>query len=129
MTAKKATGTGAPPMSTFTSAGSVSRIAITADSTTPCTGTRLLLNRDQYRPPGTAPSRLKANSIRVVLVMQATVQKNWPAAEISRTVPAQREDSAWLKMTDTAPPPLVTPAWLCTANRNDSSRIQPPIPE
>lgn len=76
ITAKKATGTGAPLMSTFTSAGSVNRIAITAESTTPCTGTRLLLSLAQYRAPGTAPSRLKANSIRVVLVMQATVQKN-----------------------------------------------------
>ena len=100
-----------------------------AERTTPYTGTLLALSLDQYWPPGTAPSRLNANNIRVVLVMQATVQKNWPAVEIRSTVPAQFEDSAWLKMTTTAPPPLVTPSSSCTAKRNESRRIQPPMAE
>ena len=50
-------------------------------------GTRLGVRWDQYLWPGTAPSRLKAKSIRLQLVMQAMVQKNWPAVEISSTVP------------------------------------------
>ena len=37
------------------------------------------------RDPGIAPSRLNAKVIREALVMQAVVQNNWPAAEISRT--------------------------------------------
>ena len=79
--------------------------------------------------PGTAPSRLKAKSIRVQLVMQAMVQKNWPAVEISSTVPPQFEVRAWAKIVATPPPPLVTPASFWTAKRNDSSRIQPPMAE
>ena len=43
--------------------------------------------------------------------MQATVQKNWPAVEISRTVPPQLLLSAWLKITATPPPPAVTLSW------------------
>src|ERR1700743_513729 len=109
-TAKNATGDGAPPMSTLTSAGSVRISAMSAETITPYTGTRLAFSFDQYCPPGTAPSRLNANSIRVVLVMQATVQKNCPAAEMSRTVPPQFVLNAWLKITATAPPPLVTPS-------------------
>jgi hypothetical protein len=46
--------------STSTSAGSVSTTATTAEAITPYTGTRLAFSFDQYRPPGTAPSRLKA---------------------------------------------------------------------
>jgi hypothetical protein len=64
-TAKNATGTGAPPMSTFTRAGSVSTTATMAERTTPYTGTLLALSLDQYSPRGTAPSRLNANNIRV----------------------------------------------------------------
>src|SRR6185437_11276441 len=93
-TAKNATGTGAPPMSTFTNAGEVKMIAMIAVRMTPYTGTRLELSLDHRRLPGTAPSRLNAKSMREQLVMQATVQKNWPAAEISRTVPAQCDESA-----------------------------------
>src|SRR5664279_3313352 len=82
-------------MLTVTMAGRGSTIATTTDSTTPYTGTRLLFNLDHIWPPGTAPSRLKANSIREVLVMQATVQKNWPTVEMARTQLAQFTDSAW----------------------------------
>src|SRR6476661_5660870 len=116
-------------MLTLTRAGRVISTAMTADRMTPLTGTRLALSFDHRRDPGTAPSRLKANNMRVVEVMQAVVQKNWPAVEISRMVPAHLLDSAWLKMVATAPPPLVTPASSCTANRKVSSRIQPPIAE
>src|SRR5579875_658490 len=128
-TAKNATGTGAPLMSTRTSAGLVMITATSAESSTPYTGTRLWLSLDQYRPPGTAPSRLNANSILVVLVMQATVQKNCPTVEISSTNAAQCVLRAWVKMTDTAPPPAVTCDSFWTANRKASSRIQPPMPE
>jgi len=119
-TAKNATGTGAPPMSTFTRAGSVRTTATMAERTTPYTGTLLALSLDQYWPPGTAPSRLNANNIRVVLVMQATVQKNWPAVEIRSTVPAQFEDSAWLKMTTTSAIGPEPRSWRpCSSPRTD----------
>src|SRR5580704_7849514 len=75
-TAKKATGLGAPLMLTAMSAGEVRMIPITAVRITPPTGTRLELSLDQCLWPGTAPSRLKANSMREQLVMQAIVQKN-----------------------------------------------------
>ncbi len=52
-TAKNTTGTGAPPMSTLTRAGSVSTTATMAEGTTPYTGTLLALSLDQYSPPGT----------------------------------------------------------------------------
>ena len=81
---------------------------------------------DQYWPPGTAPSRLNANSMRVVLVMHATVQKNWPAVEITMIKPPTCGVSDWWKMFCTDPPTVLG---SCTANRNDSSRIQPPMPE
>ena len=61
--------------------------------------------------------------------MQATVQKNCPMVEIARMKLAQLTVSAWLKMSCTAPPPVVTPFSSCTANRKASSRIQPPMPE
>src|SRR5438045_2061235 len=122
-------GAASVPMFTLTSAGSVRSTATTADRITPLTGTRLALSLDHRREPGTAPSRLKANSMRVVEVMQAVVQKNWPAVEISRTTPAHLLDSAWLKIVATAPPPLVTPASSCTAKRNVSRRTQPPMAE
>src|SRR3954452_20077506 len=96
-TALKATGTGAPPMSTLTRAGAVMRTATTAETITPYTGTRFRLRRDQDFEPGTAPSRLNANSMRVVLVMQATVQKNCPTVAINSTRVAQFFVSAWLK--------------------------------
>src|SRR5256885_1684930 len=116
-TAKKATGTGAPLMSTFTTAGRVMITATTAETITPYTGTLRLFNLDQNWPPGTAPSRLNAYSMRVVLVMHATVQKNWPTVEMNSTALAQLVVSAWLKMSATPPPPLVTPASSWTANR------------
>ncbi len=81
-TAKKATGDGTSSLPTgiltVTIAGSVISRPTTTDKMTPYTGTLFAFRRDQYCPPGTAPSRLNANSMRVVLVMQATVQKNWP---------------------------------------------------
>src|SRR5690349_23782784 len=46
-TALNATGTGAPLMSTVTSAGSVRITATTADAITPSTGTRLSFSFDQ----------------------------------------------------------------------------------
>src|SRR3569832_1693329 len=125
-TAKNATGTGNPPMSTLTSAGRVRISAITADRITPYTGTLLLFSRDQYFAPGTAPSRLNANSIRVVLVIQATVQKNCPAVEMIMMIPPTLLVSAWWKMFCTDPP---TPPLSWTAKRKDSSKIQPPMAE
>ena len=96
---------------------------------TPATGTRFLLSFDHVLDAGTAPSRLKAKSIREQLVMQAMVQNSWPIAEMNRTAPPHLEVSAWEKITATAPPPLLTPSGLCTAKRNESSRIHPPMAE
>src|SRR3954465_524744 len=107
-TAKNATGTGAPLMSTLTSAGAVRIAATTAASTTLWTGTLFAFSVRQYLCPGTAPSQLNANSIRGVLVMQAAVQKNGPIAGMARTRPCQFLPSAWLKMAPPGPPALVT---------------------
>ena len=63
-------------MSTVIRAGEVRMIPITAVRITPATGTRRALSLDQCLWPGTAPSRLKAKSMREQLVMQAMVQKN-----------------------------------------------------
>ena len=84
---------------------------------------------DQSLLPGTAPSRLKAKSIRVQLVMHAMVQKNWPTVAMRSTVPPHREVRAWAKITATPPPPLETPASFWTAKRNASRRSQPPMAE
>ncbi len=51
-----------------------------AAAITALTGTRCSFSLAKCFAPGMAPSRLKAKNIRLVLVMQATVQKNWPAA-------------------------------------------------
>ena len=96
---------------------------------TPYTGTRLRFSLDQYWPSGTAPSRLKAKSMRMVLVIQATVQKNCPAVEMNSTMLAQLVVRDWLKITATAPPALVTPASSCTAKRKLSRTTQPAMPE
>ena len=103
--------------------------AITAVTMTPLAGILFLLTLDHNWCPGTARSRLNANSIREALVWQAVVQKSWPAVEINSTRPTQGELIAWLKITATAPPPFDTASESCTANRNDRSRIQPPMPE
>src|SRR5580704_9075171 len=129
ITAKKATGDGAPLTSTEISAGEVRISDTMATRITPATGTRFSLSLDQALAAGTAPSRLKAKSMREQLVMQAVVQKNWPTVEIRRTVAPQREVSACWKIRATPPPPLVTSPAFCTAKRKARSRIQPPMAE
>ena len=54
---------------------------------TPLAGILFLLTFDHSWWPGTARSRLNANSMRDALVWHAVVQKNWPAVEISSTMP------------------------------------------
>src|SRR5215203_19830 len=85
-------------MLTSTSAGSVTAAASTATSITARAGTRLADSRDQCREPGTARSRLNAYVIRDAEVMQETAQKSCPAEEMNRTVPAQLEPRAALKI-------------------------------
>ena len=82
-----------------------------------------------FEANGTAPSRLNANSIRLVEVMQAVVQKNCPMLAMSSTVPAHPDVNAWLKITATPPPPAVTASASWTAKRKASRRTQPPIAE
>ena len=67
--------------------------------------------------------------MRVQLVMQAMVQKNWPTVAMRRTVPPHLEVRAWEKISATPPPPLVTPASFCTAKRKARRRSQPPMAE
>ena len=128
-TALKATGTGAPLMSTVTRAGRVSTIARAATSMTLYSGTSLLFSRVQKRAPGTAPSRLKANSIRVVEVMQAMAQKHCPTVEMTMTRPTHGVLSAWLSTATELPPAALTALGSWIANSMASSRIQPPIDE
>ena len=61
--------------------------------------------------------------------MQAAVQKTCAMLAMSSTVPAQPDESAWLKMTATPPPPAVTASASWTAKRKASRRNQPPIAE
>jgi hypothetical protein len=91
-------------------------------------GTFLALSFDQSDAPGTAPSRLNANSMRGRWSCRRGAEE-LAGRRDEQHVPAQFTVSAWLKMTATPPPPLVTPPTSCTANRNASSRIQPPIAE
>ena len=122
-------GASSEPMLTFTSAGSVMRTATIDETMTAFAGTWFLLSFAQREAPGTAPSRLNANSIRDVLVMQAVEQKNWPTAAMNSTAKAHFASSAWAKMTATPPPPAVSSSGFWTAKRNASSRIQPPMAE
>src|SRR5579859_6589831 len=110
-------------MSTLTRAGRVITTEIATVRNTPYSGTPVDVSCLHTRLPGTAPSRLKAKSILVVLVIHATVQKNCPAVEINRTVPPHFWVRAWEKITATPPPPEVTLPSFWTANRNERSRI------
>ena len=103
--------------------------ASTAVTMTPLAGILFVLTLDHSWWPGTARSRLNANSMRDALVWHAVVQKNCPAVEISSTIATHWESIAWVKIPTTAPPPAVTASTSLTANRNVSSRIQPPIAE
>ncbi len=103
---------------------------MTAAAMTALAGTRLLFSLAKCLAPGMAPSRLNAKNIRLVLVMQATVQKNWPAVEMAdHEARHVRASAPGRRSTKTLPPPAVTPSLSWTANRNESSRIQPPMPE
>ena len=82
--------------------------ATTVEASTAFAGTLPAVSLAHSAAPGTAPSRLKAKSIRLVEVMQAVEQKNCPMLAMSSTVPAHPELSAWLKITATPPPPAVT---------------------
>ena len=122
-------GASSVPMFTSTRAGRVISAATTTERSTALAGTLREFSFAQYFEPGTAPSRLNANSIRLVEVMQAVVQKNCPTLAMRSTVPAQPEVRAWLKMTATPPPPAVTASASCTAKRKASRSTQPPIAE
>ena len=104
-----------------------------ADATTALTGTRLRLTFDHSRAPGTAPSRLNANIIRDVDVRHDVVQYSWPMVEMIMIVLNSPGDSAVAKMPATVNAAVragcVDRVRVCAANRNASSRIQPPIAE
>ena len=116
-------------MSTSTKAGKVMRAAIDAVTMTALAGTLFALTADHSRWPGTARSRLNANSIREALVWHAVVQNSCPAVEMNSTTATHPELIAWLKIATTAPPALDTSSTSWTAKRNDSRTIQPPIAE
>ena len=61
-------------------------------------GTRLEVSACQRFEPGTAPSRLNANSIREAEVMQDVAQKNCADAEMNSTSAPQLLPIAWVKM-------------------------------
>src|SRR4051794_30793419 len=100
-------------------------------------GVPLVLTRAQCLAPGTAPSRLKAKSIRDVEVMHAVVQKICPAM-LMKTTTLNRPEPRALKRTASAVPApkgltevsveLMTSRFVA-ANTNDSRRTQPPIAE
>ena len=84
--------------------------AITAVTITALAGTLREFTADHSLCPGTARSRLNANSMREALVWQAVVQNNCPAVEMNSTAAAHLDVSAWLKIAATAPPALDTPS-------------------
>ena len=69
-------GASSVPMLTSTRAGKVMSMATIEEMMTALAGTFLLDSWAHHLAPGTAPSRLKAKSIREVLVIQAIEQKN-----------------------------------------------------
>src|SRR5436190_22873243 len=91
-------GASGVPMLTSKIAGKVMTAAITAISMTPLAGTRVADSADHRLDPGTAPSRLNANSIREADVMQEVAQNSCPAAEMNRTNDAQFLSMALRKM-------------------------------
>ena len=97
-------------------------------------GVPLAFTRAQCRAPGTAPSRLNANSMREVEVMQAVVQKNCPAMRCDDDLeqPELRAQLPGRRCAATRPQAVedrrvVTS--VVAAKRKDSSRIQPPMAE
>lgn len=99
------------------------RAPTTAVSSTALAGTLRVDTLDHSRDPGMAPSRLKANVMREQLVMQATVQKNCPAVEMTRIVPAHPVESASVKMTGAKPPASVIVWGSWTAKTNESNKM------
>src|SRR6188472_2683750 len=101
-------GASAVPRVTSIRAGSVT-IALTRPTrSTAFAGTRLLLSFDQCCDPGTARSRLNANSIREADVMHDVAQNSWAEAEMKSTNVAQSLPRDCKKMYAT--PPAPTPA-------------------
>src|SRR3954451_20582668 len=68
-------------------------------------GVPLALTRAQRFAPGTAPSRLKANSMRDVEVMHAVVQKTWPAMLMNTTTLNRPDPRALLRTARAVPAP------------------------
>src|SRR5690348_11237456 len=93
------------------------------------TGVRLRSTFDHSRQPGTAPSRENAYVIRDIEVTQPMPQKNCPIVEMPKMTVARVDDSDEVKMAPTKPPSALTASTFVAANRNDSSRTQPPIAE
>src|SRR4051794_21273290 len=93
------------------------------------TGVPLRSTLDHSRQPGTARSRLNAYVIRDMLVTQLMPQKNCPMVEMTMTALKNPGVSAVSKMAPENPAALVISSTWVAANRNDSSRIQPPIAE
>src|SRR5262249_6528563 len=93
------------------------------------TGVPLRSTLDHNRQPGTARSRLNAKVIRDMLVTQLIPQKNWPIAESRMTALKKNGLNAVWKMAPEDPPACVIAFTSVAANRNASSRIQPPIAE
>ncbi len=93
------------------------------------TGVPLRSTLDHSRQPGTARSRLNAYVIRDMLVTQLIPQKNWPIVEMMMTALKKNGVSAVSKMAPEKPPALLIASTSVAANRNASSRIQPPIAE
>src|SRR3954454_20157729 len=121
-------------MFTSINAGSVTIALTTATSMTALAGTRCPVNADQRPDPGTAPLRLKANSIRDADVMHEVEQKNCADAEMNSTSAPHLLPIDCVKMYAT--PPAPTPAlsgwpWALSgiANTTQSSRMWPPSTE
>src|SRR5262245_28673344 len=117
------------PAAVLYSAGSVRTSPATLAATIALTGVPLRSTLDHNRQPGTAPSRLNAYVIRDMLVTQLIPQKNWPIVEMMMTALKKPDDRAVWNIAPEKPPALLMASTSVAANRNASSRIQPPIAE
>ena len=76
---------------------------------------------------GMPRSRANANVMRDMLVTQLMPQKNCPMVEMRMTALKKPELSDVWKTAPEKPPAAVIASTSLAANRNDSSRIQPPM--
>src|SRR5579875_3873849 len=109
VTARNATST---PFFAGKYAGIVMMPANTTTNSTAQLGVWLALRRRHRLWPGTAPSRLNANVIRLALVTQAIPQNSCPTTEIRTTALAAALVSAVVKIGSAVVEAVIADGWI-----------------